>query len=469
MPRLPPLLLLCLLLVCNFSGPVQRVGADAAPYPGSGASDGRNVNPTALTNVQMVSETVMLDAQRMDFFAVDPNFPESFHVALVTADFLLRNPTGQAESLPVGFPLYLEEQSQERAGYPEILDLQVFINNSPMATTPQLIENKLWALWDMTLPPGDTQLRVTYTFIARQGPEGVAPAVIYGYVLHTGAGWAGPIGQGEVIVRFPFPIDEALISPVGTTPGYTLGDFEVRWHFDNLEPTLENDIRLKLANPDIWREVVAPARQAVLRERSAANYWALAKAYAGVLVEDKYASVTDSPEADSIWAFRSPLLASIVVAQYQKAIELDPGNRLLRVEFAEFVLAQRMVNLPTQSAMVLTQVAKTPFSIITLSTTPPGPPTAVAQVSATAPQSPIAPQSPTAVRAATQAPLTAPPSNPAPATLTPLAAAPSKLAPTAQATAIPPTPTATFDWTPWLVGATLFTIVLGLSLALRRK
>jgi len=103
-----------------------------------------------------------------------------------------------------------------------------------------------------------------------------------------------------------------------------------RWHFENLEePTEANDLILKFVHPEVWREV-ARARQAVLTERSAQNYWNLARAYALVFADYDPADY----QADVPFYFYSPLLAQTTEAQYLKAIELDLGNKELRKEFA---------------------------------------------------------------------------------------------------------------------------------------
>lgn len=64
------------------------------------------------------------------------------------------------------------------------------------------------------------------------------------YVLHTGATWRGPIGQAEVIVRWQRDRDVAPETLLASPSGYTLGRHELRWHFTDLEPTREDDIRV---------------------------------------------------------------------------------------------------------------------------------------------------------------------------------------------------------------------------------
>jgi hypothetical protein len=388
----------------------------------------------------MVSETVLLEVQNIPFLipeAFGPN-PQELLGARTTVDFLLRNPLTQSESLPVGFPLFLTPFSQHF--YPEIWGLRVFVNGVEASTTYVKISSENWAVWDMTFPPGDTMLRVTYDLILHSYADG--PAAIAKYVLHTGAAWAGPIGQGDLIVRFPYSAEETFIDPQGTLPGYAVDGFDVRWHFENLEPTEANDLILKFVHPEVWREV-ARARQAVLTERSAQNYWNLARAYALVFADYDPADY----QADVPFYFYSPLLAQTTEAQYLKAIELDPGNKELRKEFAEFVTKWAGSMLPTESVAVLTQVAATPLHAATPFPTRTAPPP-----SATRPATAIA-QASSALEATTTALPQATPTSAATISPTP---APAPARPSAS---IP---------TSWLIGGTIVVIAVGLWLALRR-
>jgi hypothetical protein len=62
----------------------------------------------------------------------------------------------------------------------------------------------------------------------------------FSYILHTGANWAGPIGQVDIIVRWG-PREVAEITQVHP-PNYVAGPRELRWHWTDLEPSEDEDV-----------------------------------------------------------------------------------------------------------------------------------------------------------------------------------------------------------------------------------
>ena len=295
----------------------HSVHADVAPDPHSVGGAGRGAEPGVVTNVQMISETVVISVGDLPFRFFE--YEEMAAGGRVVADFLMRNPGSQVESLPVGFPLYLS-QRPPNVGFQEVWRLRVYINDQETPSTVTEIRGEPWAIWDMNFPPGDTSLRVTYDVPLAAPPFPAAPAAILRYILYTGAGWAGQIGQADLIVRFPYLAEETFINPKGTLQSYTVNGFDVRWHFENLEPTEADDLVLTFVQPYLWREV-GRARQAVTAEPTSQNYWNLARTLASVIAE------YNPSYPDSLYSFYSPLLAQIAEAQYLKAIELDPANK----------------------------------------------------------------------------------------------------------------------------------------------
>lgn len=423
---------------------VNRVLADAAPDPQSVGGDGRGAEPANVTAVRMVSETVVMEVQNLPFESPILFGPGRLELlgARVTADFLFHNPGAQAESLPVGFPLYLTPAN--RVPYPEIWRLRSFVNSAEVLTNTTQIQGDPWAIWDMTFPPGETRLRVTYDVIVRANFS--SPAAQINYILHTGAGWADSIGQADIIVRFPYLAEPTFIDTLGTLPGYTIDGFDVRWHFADLEPTRANDVVLKVVRPDTWLEV-GRARQAVMAERSAQNYWNLARAY-GDIINDYYVLAT----GDDLYSFYSPLLAQTAEAQYLKAIELDPSNRELRQELTEFVMKWEGLLLPANESLVLTQIAATPIATAT--------PLLASDATATAPPPTIAPNASATIETATAI---AQASTATPASIASHTPPPGRPA----ATPVPPEPSSV-DFTPWLIGLLVIVILFGLGIALRK-
>jgi hypothetical protein len=296
----------------------------------------------------------------------------------------------------------------------------------------------------MTFPPGETALRVTYDVIVRAGYYG--PAAIVNYVLHTGAGWANTIGQADIIVRFPYLAEPTFIDPQGTLANYQVDGFDVKWHFEDLEPTEANDIVLKVVPPDVW-EGVGQARQALASNRTAENYANLARAY-GNIISNYY--VLAEPQA--LYSFYSPLLAQTAEAQYLKAIELDPNNRELRQEVTEFVMKWEGLLLPDNESLVLTQIASP--SIATATPLPTNDDTATSPPPTRAPATVVATAAATAIAQASTA-----------TSVSSASRTPASSLPTAAPNPPDPSPS---NFTPWLMGALIIVLLVGLGLALRK-
>ena len=104
-------------------------------------------------------------------------------------------------------------------------------------------------------PPGqDVQIQVAYTLEA----SGEYPFVWFKYILSTGAAWKDAIGTADLIVRLPYPAsDQNILFDPGnayssTTPGGVISGNEIRWHYDDLEPTADDNFEVDLVMPSAW-------------------------------------------------------------------------------------------------------------------------------------------------------------------------------------------------------------------------
>ncbi len=167
----------CLVLVTLGLPSTQRVAADAAPTPEAAASD---IVPGQGTQVQMVSETVVLDIA--DRQIVWGSSTVTRTVAVVTGDFTLRNLGDKPETMDVRFPISFPTSGQ------------------------------------------------------------YSPLDFY-YILETGAGWRGPIGQGDIIFKFPYAAtlemleqNDGFIRPEYPTRtlSFVVEGNQLLWHFGAL-------------------------------------------------------------------------------------------------------------------------------------------------------------------------------------------------------------------------------------------
>ena len=327
---------------------------------------GSNLDPNQATQVRMVSETVVIDIQPSEPNQDERTLADDRAKAQVTATFLMRNLGDNDETMQVRFPL----ESADSSATPPIEAFTVKVDGQTAITST--IYNKFgprdryinWAAFDVTFPAQqDVTLEVTY----QTRPTGYLPAARFGYILETGAGWRDTIGSADIIVRLPYTATEenVLLGPnrtnegakYQTTPGGQFVDNEIRWHWDDLEPTDADNLSVNILVPQTWQQIVT-ARAAVDAQPDDANAWqTLAQAYEAAVTNDfptesndPYAALSeralaraaalspDSPQrltdlAQLQWdhltvqAFlpaTDPTLPSIINELHQ-ALTLDPG------------------------------------------------------------------------------------------------------------------------------------------------
>jgi hypothetical protein len=227
-------------------------GADIAPPeqpPGSNLQPGEEI-----TQVRMLAETVLIDVR-----AGAP--AGSLGQARVTADFTMRNLGGSAESMAVRFPI---GASDGWFNFNELKDLQVRVDDKSVSARRITGEDPYgssdpvaWSEFDVTFPPGeDVQVQVQYTLEA----SGEYPFVWFKYILASGAGWKDSIGSADIVVRLAYPANNQNVLPGdeygGSTSGGSIDENEIRWHFEDLEPTVMDNFEVVLVMPSAWKQLL---------------------------------------------------------------------------------------------------------------------------------------------------------------------------------------------------------------------
>lgn len=321
MKRILPVLVILALLVlpstayADIAPPAQPPGAN--PGPGN-----------EITQVRMVTETVLIDVQ-----ASAP--ANSLGLARVTADFTMRNLGTESETMAARFPI---SASDGWSSYPEIRDLQIQVDGKIVRTRRISGEDPYyygsnqvpWAEFDVTFPPGqDVNVRVKCTV---EG-AGEYPYISFNYILSTGAGWKDTIGSADLIVRLPYEANTQnviLDTHTGwseTTPGGVFSGNEIRWHYDNLEPTREDNFEVSLVMPSAWKKVLTE-RETVSKSPNDGEAWGrLGKVYKEVTFLRK--------------GFRQDAggreLYDLSVQAYEKAVTLLPDDALWHAGFADLL------------------------------------------------------------------------------------------------------------------------------------
>ncbi|MBC7264606.1 MAG: hypothetical protein H5T64_09685 [Chloroflexi bacterium] len=165
--------------------------------------------------------------------------------AWVTCVFTFTNAGPPIEVL-MGFP---QARSIREGEAPELMEFRAFVDDEEVPVTflpnaqPQgEWDYEGWHTFKVPFAASQTRtMRNTYHGRLTWYSNGDRA---FEYILRTGSTWQGPIGQADIVVRWErdrYVVPETLSA---RPSGYLQGQRELRWHFTNLEPTLEDDIRI---------------------------------------------------------------------------------------------------------------------------------------------------------------------------------------------------------------------------------
>ncbi len=322
-----------LILISVF--PPKLARADAAPpLPPSGV----NLVPgSEITEVRMVAETVTLTIIKD---TVDANKA----IAKTDAVFIMRNLGVTEEKMQVRFPLSFFNGSSDGYGnFPEIPSIDVKVDGKTVQTKrenqplyngdfPYAEREEIpWAVFDVSFPPSeDVIIEVTYTVKG----FGSFPYQGFKYVLETGAGWNGTIGSADVIIRLPYEVNKSNIWVEGVsgysepTQGGVLSGNEIRWHFDELEPTRENNIEVIVVTPSLWESVLREIAAVENNPNDGEAWGRLAKAYKEVARMPK-GYLREDPAGREMFELSK--------SAYEKCLALLPNDSLWQYGYADLL------------------------------------------------------------------------------------------------------------------------------------
>lgn len=330
-----------LILISAF--PPKAVHADVAPPE---APPGTNLIPgNETTQVRMVAETVTL------IISKDPSFSQEA-IAKTEAIFTMRNLGTAEENMQVRFPLsFFNGNSDGFGNFPEIDSIVVKIDGKTVQTKREnqpFFNSELsyrerdkipWAIFDVSFPPNqDVTIEVTYTV----NGFGYYPYENFKYILETGAGWNGTIGAADVIVRLPYEVNkqnvwvEEVYGYTDPTQGGVMNGNEIRWHFEELEPTAENNIQVIVVTPSLWESVLKETDTVTKNPNDGEAWGRLAKAYKEILRQSHGELRADS-------AGRA--MFELSKDSYEKCLALLPNDSLWHYGYAELLWAHYYFDL----------------------------------------------------------------------------------------------------------------------------
>ena len=321
-----PLLLLILIINLFIFFPTRADIAPPEQPPGANLVPGKED-----TQVRMLAENVLID--------VGGNTPDgSLGQARVTATFTMLNTGSEPETMTVRFPLTFWDGSNDGwFNYPEIKDVSIEVDNQVVSiqrvTTPNPQDSDFpipWTAFETTFPPGeDVIIKVGYTAAA----YGEYPFSAYNYVLETGAGWKDTIGSADLMVRLPYEVTKQnVIFDVttgfsSTTPGAIIEGREVHWHYENLEPTREDNLEVSLVSPAAWKKVLVEQENVTNNPEDGEAWGRLGKIYKEISNFRKWLRPDTGGQE----------LYPLSVEAYQKAVELLPNDALWHAGFADLL------------------------------------------------------------------------------------------------------------------------------------
>jgi len=271
------------IIFCGIDPRIAR--ADAAPPPDPTVSGIGPYQPQK-TNVQMLSETVLIELPAV---SPTPQEPKWYSDQIdVNASFNMRNQGQAEEKMQVIFPL-------TRLDFPWLIANYEIIPSSFMAkvngqsvpiteiTTPpemtylpkngdpisptegKFYQDVQWAAFDVTFPvQQDVLLEVEYKMGGYSGFTGIE------YILETGAGWYGTILSADIIVRLPYTATQEMIQ--AATPGYVFSDNDIFWKMKNFEPERKDNLYVRVINSYDW-PLILELRSKVEQNPDDADAW----------------------------------------------------------------------------------------------------------------------------------------------------------------------------------------------------
>ena len=325
---------------------VPSVKADSAP---PWTAQGAAIEPgEESSRVQMVSEEVLLTVEAL-VPEGEPGIVGDVMMGHVEATFTMRNQGENSESMDVWFPLQSGDGYDTTARVENfrvwVDGLSVEIDEAPGRDLLGFRDTVPWVKWPVTFSPGqDVLLRVTYDI----HPIGYLPWGTFHYILETGAGWYGPIGEGTITFHLPYQINNLNtmlgntgsekftgdLPNLGDSPNptpFTVSENEIVWHFSDLEPTAEDNVRLTVLAPSMWEATEAAQQEVAVSPDSLKAQLQLAYTLETCLQHKHWILDNSSNTA----------LCEKIDAAYQRALEIAPDDVGTLIAYLEWLATPR--------------------------------------------------------------------------------------------------------------------------------
>jgi hypothetical protein len=295
------LLLSTLLMLAAPAIPVQ---ADVAP-PQFPPDKGTGIEPDRDTKVQMVSEEVVFDMPAA-------NDPDTIINLEMTASFQMRNQGSESEIMKVGFPMGCDPVDNDASVTVNDRPAEILIEDGEAVIIQDVggrCQSNNWIRFDVTFPPKqDVWIVVKLSYLE----QSVGSYFYYHYILETGAGWYGPIGKGAVVFNLPYQPENLNFQGFWDSSkilSRIYGDKSVRFTFNELEPTSNNNLYFLIGDPYTWQQVDTARENVRENPQDPKAYVQLGQAYENAM---RYNQKID------------PVVTKLALEAYNHALRLDP-------------------------------------------------------------------------------------------------------------------------------------------------
>lgn len=229
--------------------------ADEANLGGSGTT-AEPLEVVESDSIEMVEETIEMNVRSIERERYDYS-TEPVEID-VEVNYTFKNTTSKRVEVKMGFPEpcsfcngYEREKLNDFKAYENEKEIEVNFLEGQYDEESYTQTN--WHVSQIVFEPfEEKEIKNTYWIVPSGYKEG---QTWFDYILETGASWEGVIGRVEVYINFP---DEISVYDVkGLNPSGAVVDPEknqIRWSLEDLEPTEEDNITVRLINKtESWR------------------------------------------------------------------------------------------------------------------------------------------------------------------------------------------------------------------------
>lgn len=220
---------------------ISNAFADIAPNP----IKAKGIMASGKSTIRMVSERVIVDLYKdssvveCHFFMKNEGGKQPINIGFPEMNFHHFKPTNASD---FSKSFVVEENGKQVRTidrYLPNMDLRTKRDKS-LAEYDMKYEEQPWYLWGSVFDKGETKtIKVRYSLPFGQIKSG---SRYFTYLLNTGSGWKGSIDSAEIVVNIK---DFSTDLVWKTMPeNHLVKDNQIKWVFTNLEPTINDDIKI---------------------------------------------------------------------------------------------------------------------------------------------------------------------------------------------------------------------------------